>query len=127
MNEFPKEIPLQHEGEQKFHAIFSLMNFRGGHWPGTKTPPWLLNEMWEAKNQELKKVVSEKNWSENKEILIGSGTIEDAGEMLEVDVYALRDSRKGPDYYCFAAYPKGKSNSDFWDEDGQEKDQEDTE
>ncbi|MBI2552607.1 hypothetical protein HYW17_04905 [Candidatus Uhrbacteria bacterium] len=127
MSEFPKEKPSQNEGESKLHTTFSLMDFRAGHWPGTKTPPWLLNEMWELNNPEWRAAVKTKDWQKGDELLVGSGIIQDGDQTHEVDIYARRDLRRGADYFGLAAYPKGKHFTDFWDEEGREKNVEDEE
>ncbi len=123
---FKKERQNKVEAELKLRGIFGLGDFRAGHWPGTKTPPWWLNEIWEMENQEWKKQVKKMSWDEEDELLVGSGIInikthKETKEAHEVDVYARRDLRHGSDYFGFVAYPKGKSYSDYWDEEGNSK------
>ena len=117
MKELPKKEPQPTEVEQKLHASLSLEDFRAGHWPGTKTPPWMLNETWASKHAELKSRAEQMDWQEKNELLIATSIIQAEDESHEVDIYANRDNSR----FGFVAYPKGRTFGDFWNEDGTEK------
>jgi hypothetical protein len=48
--------------EKESKIVLSLDDFRAGHWPGTKTPPWMLNEAWTSKHAELKSRAEQMDW-----------------------------------------------------------------
>ena len=124
MKEFSKEAHQSIETNKKLSTTLSIDNLRAGHWPDTKTPPWLLNEMWERDNPEWKSAVKTTDLKENNEIPIGSGTLDDGVNNHNIDLYARHNPHSDVGNFYFVVYPKGKKFEDFWDEEGNERNQE---
>ena len=121
------------EAEPKLAGVFKLGDFRAGHWPGTKTPPWWFNGLYFMEHPEWYERVKKMDWDGVTERKVGGGVIETknqpkfglsvSNESHEIDVYAY-SSRREKGHFEFAAYPKGTSYGDYWDEDGSPKQEE---
>lgn len=83
---------------KKEKTTYKLSDYRAGHWPSTKTPPWWFNH-----NEQLNSYTDKLTLNKNETELVSSDIMQtDIGD-FEIDIYAI--NHEGLIEYC--AYPKG--------------------
>lgn len=84
----------------------NMMDFNFGHYPDTKDPPWILNEIWMEKNKALceeARAIAEQMKAGEERPLFGA-----VYEGLQIEVRVFRPEQKNTGFYL-RAFPRNNS------------------
>ncbi|MDO8516032.1 MAG: hypothetical protein Q7S28_02155 [bacterium] len=95
----------EYKTEKPRILLDEFRDFKGGHWPGIKAPPWGLNAMFLVNHPEIAEKFEAIELREGEEKSLCEAEMDVEGKRIILDIKVLKPEGR-PDMIYLNAYPR---------------------